>query len=81
LFARHRDEGGPIEARLSIVRRFRSALAEAERYGFERGANGEVRTPAAGAAAVAATAVFNQIMRHAEEDFARELVSDGPGAS
>ena len=78
LFARHRDEGGPIEARLRIVRRFRSALVKLKKYGFERGANGEVKFSAEGPDAFVAMEVFSEIMHHTEEDFAREIVSDGP---
>ncbi len=81
LFARHRDEGGPIEARLRVVRRFRFMLQKLECYGFERGSNGEVRFSAAGPAAAAAAEAFQEVTQLMEDDFAREPHSDGPNGS
>jgi Fe-S-cluster containining protein len=80
LFARHRDEGGPIEARLRVVRRFRGVLQKLERYGFERGSNGEVRFSAEGPDAAAAMDAFQEVMQLMEDDFAREQRSDGPNS-
>jgi hypothetical protein len=80
LVARHRDEGGPIEARLRVVRRFRSVREKLASHGFERGSNGEVKFSAEGPDAFAAKEAFQELMHHMEEDFAREQVSDGPQA-
>lgn len=78
LFARHRDEGGPIEARLLVVQRFRAAMAQVEAYGITRGPDGHMSCTAEGPDAFAAMEVFQQMMHYLQEDFAREPGTEGP---
>ena len=71
LLARHASEGGPIEARLRVVRRFRSAQEKLEAYGVERTPDGDLKLSAEGPDAFAAMEVFQEIMQLTEE-FAHE---------
>lgn len=72
LLARHADQGGPIEAPLRVVRRFRTAMEKLKGYGFERTSDGEVKFSADGPDAFAAMEVFQEIMALVEEEFAHE---------
>lgn len=71
LFARHRDEGGPLAARLDAVQRMRELLATLKGYGLTRSADGEVRFEAEGVDAFSAMEAFGELMQRMEEDFAR----------
>jgi hypothetical protein len=78
LLARHRDEGGPLEPKLEIVRRFQQGLEKLAQYGVERGPNGDVRITVDGPDAVAARKTLTEVMHHTEESFARAPSNDGP---
>jgi hypothetical protein len=71
LWARQRDEGGPLEPRLEAVRRVRALIAILDRHGFTRTDEGEVKFQAEGADAFEAMAAFGELMTTLEEDFAR----------
>jgi len=74
LYARHRREGGPIEARLAVVRRVRRLLAIVEGSGF-RAADLEQVESEAGSAdprASPARAAYRELVRSLESDFSRE---------
>ena len=78
LLVRHRDEGGPIEARLRVVARMRNAIEQLDKYGYERTPEGEVRFSAEGSDAFDAMNVFAEVMQLMEHDFARDKSGDTP---
>lgn len=71
LYARHRDEAGPLEPRLARVARVRELRATLDRLGLERTEEGEIKFNAEGEDAFEAMATFEELMTLLEEDFAR----------
>lgn len=71
LLARHRDEGGPLAARLEAVERVRELIDVLKGYGLTRSEDGEVHFEAEGVDAFSAMEAFGELMQRLEEDFAR----------
>lgn len=76
LLARHIAEGGPIEARLRVVRRVRGALKQLDAYGAQRLPNGDISFSAEGPDAFVAMNTVQELMQILEEDFTRDPSSD-----
>ena len=72
LLVRHREEGGPMEARLASIERVRELLVTLKRHGLKRSADGsEVTFEAEGADAFEAMEAFGELMERLQQDFSR----------
>ena len=81
LYARHRDEGGPLRPRLRKVERAKQLLAVMKQGGMKRSEDGsELTFEGEGMDGFAMMAAFSELMELLEHDFARAVpaVRGGP---